>query len=376
MSLISENTLKNKINTILHKYYPIQHKYSFHNLNNLSHFSISFSNFKLFLPFHINIKGNILYKNHISSKTITHIICSNSKIHTWNHYLSLLTSFLPNDQNYCINPSLFLHKLHSYNYIESLHIHSVKIFDSTKNISFIKPIQYQHKQYHSFYNDNLHFTKINKPNHFYFNSFLIQNHKTHLKNELMRLFTFRDSFKNIHFHLNNNHGGQLVPVHLILRYLIGIHKEPWMKNIKQKLSNGKIIKWNPWNEDNENNPNYHNFKDLNLDFIPEYQSKYNGKIYLYMNNYNGSASWYFITYLIYAFSNKIKRFTKICHGKTLKFGSISKNSQLKLYGISSTCSGDSNSTTLHYKNIEINCPTKQFIQSSVKNIDWNRFWCQ
>ncbi len=379
MTLINSTILKKRINNILLKYYPIKNKYSFHNLNDLSHFHISFINPKLFLPFNIDINGNILYhKNIISSKYISHVTTSDSKTHDWNKYLNLITSFLRNDINYCINPIRFLHILHSFKFINSLHIISLKIVDSNNNnFTVTIPIKYTNKQpKHLLFLDNIYFSKNNKPNHFYFHSFLIKNNKKYLKNELMRLFKFRDSFYNIHFHLDFNRGGELVPVHLILRCLIGINKESWMKNIKQKLSNGKITKWNPWNEDNINNPNYLSFKDLELDFLPEYLSKYNGKIYIHMHNYNGSASWYFITYLIYAFSNKIKRFKKKCFGKWLKFGSISKNSQLKLIGLSSTCSGDSNSKYFHYKNIDISCPTKQFIQCSIKDIDWNRFWIQ
>ena len=52
------------------------------------------------------------------------------------------------------------------------------------------------------------------------------------------------------------------------------------------------------------------------------------------------------------------------------------SNQLKLKGISSTTSGDGNSIYVKYKNIEICCPTEQFISCFIKNCDWNRFWIQ
>ena len=45
---------------------------------------------------------------------------------------------------------------------------------------------------------------------------------------MTRLFANRDNYKTIHIHLDNNGGGDLVPVHLILRCLCG-KKEKWMK---------------------------------------------------------------------------------------------------------------------------------------------------
>jgi hypothetical protein len=93
-----------------------------------------------------------------------------------------------------------------------------------------------------------------------------------------------------------------------------------------------------------------------------------------MNKQNGSAAWFFITYLIYSFSTKIYRFSKKCYGKTIKYGKIESN-QLILLGHSGTTSGDGNSVTIKYdNNINIDCPTQQFISCSIKKYDWNRFW--
>ena len=92
-----------------------------------------------------------------------------------------------------------------------------------------------------------------------------------------------------------------------------------------------------------------------------------------MDKQNGSATWFFITYLIYAFANKIKRYSKKCFGKIIKYGSINSK-KLFLLGHSGTTSGDGNAITIKYKNININCPTEQFISSSIKKYDWNRYW--
>jgi hypothetical protein len=92
-----------------------------------------------------------------------------------------------------------------------------------------------------------------------------------------------------------------------------------------------------------------------------------------MDKKNGSSAFYFITYLIYAFSTKINRYSKKCYGQTIKYGTIESN-QLTLFGHSGTSSGDCNAIQIKYNNITIQCPTQQFISSSIKKYDYNRFW--
>jgi hypothetical protein len=150
-----------------------------------------------------------------------------------------------------------------------------------------------------------------------------------------------------------------------------------MKNIKKILVDKTIMEWDCWNEENKNSPNYITVNKLNLDTLPNYQSKYNGKIYLHIDKQNSSSTWFFITYLIYAFGGKINRYHKKCYGKVLKFGNlVNKNSQLIIKGHSGTTSGDGNSIDIKYKNIHLNCPTEQFLSCSVKENDWNRFWTE
>jgi hypothetical protein len=91
------------------------------------------------------------------------------------------------------------------------------------------------------------------------------------------------------------------------------------------LQNKEIFEWDCWEEENINSPNYQVFKKLNLDNLPNYDTKYNGKIYLHMDTKNSSAAWFFITYLIYAFANKISRFSKKCYGQNIKYGKVKSN---------------------------------------------------
>jgi hypothetical protein len=149
-----------------------------------------------------------------------------------------------------------------------------------------------------------------------------------------------------------------------------------MKNIKKVLQNKMIYEWDCWKEEEIDSPNYEVVKKLNLNQLPNYNTKYKGKIYLHMSKINCSASWFFITYLIYSFGGKIKRYNKKCYGYTIKYGSISSNSNLKLLGHSGTSSGDGSIIHKIYKNIDIVCPTEQFISSSIKERDWNRFWVE
>jgi len=380
MDLIKFNDIKSEINKILSEKYPIKinKKELLDNLQNLSHFFIMSFNWNKFLPYNIDINGNILIKNNISDDKVFNVITSNKK-YTWNEYINTLTFFIRKCDNYCINKDNFIQYLHVYNYIDILHIISFDIYNSnTRNVMNIS-IKYGKNQYYSINSTNklLH-SKINNSNHFYLNSFNVYKNYKNLKNELMRLFINRDKYKSIHFHLDDNFGGDIVPAHLIIRCLVG-KKEKWMKNIKKYLTNKKILEWNCWKEENIHSPNYEVVKKLNLDFIPEYKTKYSGKIYLYMNNYNGSSAWFFITYLIYAFSNKIIRFRKKCYGSWLKFGKVSTNTQLVIKGISGTTSGDGNSININIKNnknIIVTCPTEQFISCSIKKKDWNRFWVE
>jgi hypothetical protein len=367
--MINSHELINKINKILKETYPIKNT-TFKDIYNLSHFDIKNMYEDLYLPFKMNINGKISSGDCKSYQ----IIKVNNK--SWNKYLKLYLSFKKFTRYPCVFPN-FLFDLHRKNKIDILCINTVTI--SYKNIQTKVIIQYQKNPIiKPLLNKEIKI--INKENHFYFPSFQIQipDIREQIRNNLLRLFMNRDKYKSIHIHLDNCPGGHSSPGQLFAKCLIG-NKEEWMTNVNRIRKDGNetiTSKWDSWNEAEIVGPNYDGIKSLELGVIPKYETKYSGKIYLHMDkNYkNGSSVWYFITYLIYGFASKIKRFTKKCYGKILKFGKISKDSQLILSGKSSSCSGDGNTNDTPFKDIIISCPTIQNISRSFDEKDWDRFW--
>lgn len=361
--MIKSSVLIDEINSVLKRDYPIE-KTTFKNISELSHFNIINMHDKLYFPFRFDINGKILngtYKSH-------QIIKVNN--YSWNKYLLLYLSFQNFTQNPYVSPSC-LFNLHKKNKIDILCINTITI--KHKNIQTKIYIDYQPKLLLKWSFNNI--KVINKENHFYFSSFSIDTNKEEIRTELMRLFINRNKYKSIHIHFENNGGGDSSPGQLLVKCLIGNNKEEWMKDVK-KIDKNKITEWDSWMEYENKTCNYERIQLLNLDFIPSYTTKYTGKIHLYMNYICASATWYTITYLIYGFASKIKRYTKECYSKTLKFGTISKDSQLVLHGRSSTCSGDGNCTRTTFNDIFINCPTLQFYNRSFDEIDWSRFWLE
>jgi hypothetical protein len=354
--MLYKNLVK-KINKILLKYYPL--KISFDKINTLSHFHILSYDYKKILTINIDMNGE--YKNYKIVKVIT------TETFDWNKYIILYISLLNPSKNPCINEKLFLQKLNSYNFIDILNIKKLLI----KNKKTGEIIEYK-VEYITSTDNIIQKDIIKKDNHFYLEDFSVDDNYKNLKIEMDRLIKNRDKYKTIHFYLNNNRGGDIVPAHIIIRCLVG-KKEKWMKNIIKISQNKEIFEWDCWKEENVNSPNYLVVKKLNLDNLPNYNSKYKGKIYLHMNEQNGSAAWFFITYLIYAFANKIKRYSKKCYGQNIKYGKIESNN-LILLGHSGTTSGDGNPVEIKFGNIKIKVPTEQFISCSIKKCDWNRFW--
>ena len=356
-----------KTNHILLKYYPI--KISFDKINTLSHFQILSNDYKRFLTINIDIDGVILngeYKNYQIVKVIT------TKIFDWERYIILYVSLLNPSINPCINEKIFLKRLYSYNYIDILNIKKLVIKNKETGEIIEYKVEYSNKNYYLPFDNIIQKDIRKKDNHFYLEDFCVNNNYKNLKIEMDRLIKNRDKYKTIHFYLNNNSGGDIVPAHIIIRCLVG-RKEKWMKNIIKIVQNKEIFEWDCWKEENVNSPNYEVVKKLNLDNLPNYESKYNGKIYLHMDKQNSSAAWFFITYLIYAFANKINRYYKKCYGQNIKYGTI-ESDNLILLGHSDTSSGDGNDVSIKFNNIQIKCPTEQFVSSSIKKYDWNRFW--
>jgi hypothetical protein len=361
------NQFIHDINKIIKKNYPLN--IPFDKIDTLSHFWIQSNDTTKFLTINININGIILngkYKNYQIFKVIT------SEVISWNKYILLYISFLNKSRNPCIDETKFMYLIHTYNYINILSIKKLLIKDKNNNIIEYK-VDYSNKiTYKLPWNNYIQKDIIKKDNHFYLESFNVDENYKNLKNEIDRLIKNRDKYRTIHFHLNNNGGGDIVPAHIILRCLIG-KKEIWMKNIRKIQKNKHILEWNCWKEEEKNSPNYSIIQKLNLNYLPNFNLKYNGKIYLHMDKQNGSATWFFITYLIYSFSNKINRYSQNCYGQTIKYGTI-ESDNLVLLGHSGTTSGDGNTVLIKHNNIEIICPTEQFISSSIKISDWNRFW--
>ena len=138
----------------------------------------------------------------------------------WGHYVKLQAMFVNTDWSPCVNETRFTHLLHFYNMLSFLNIRKMRLSNDVE-------IDAEYTIVHPVPEIN---PKVKALNHFYFDSFNVDlNHKK-IKHELDRLIHRRDDFDAIHFHLDNNGGGDLVPVHLILRCLIG-KREPWMKPV-------------------------------------------------------------------------------------------------------------------------------------------------
>ena len=226
--LMLYNKLVEKTNHILLKYYPI--KISFDKINTLSHFQIISNDYKRFLTINMNIDGIILngeYKNYQIVKVIT------TKIFNWKKYILLYVSLLNKSFNPSINQTKFIYYLHSYNYIDILNIQKliIKNKESGKMVEY--KVEYTNKiSYQLHWNNIIQKDIIKIDNHFYLEDFSVNDNYKKLKIEMDRLIKNRDKYKIIHFHLNNNPGGDIVPAHIIIKCLVG-RKERWMKNIKK-----------------------------------------------------------------------------------------------------------------------------------------------
>lgn len=249
--------------------------------------------------------------------------------------------------------------------------------------------------------DNIKLNKTQKirttPNHFVFPSLDISSDESNIaivSKELRRLVKTRDNYKTLHFHLNK--GGDTAVAVIILMCLCG-KKESWMKNetlydIKRYHEDDTTHKitlmpqeydpWCPWERDSI----YYDLfcqifiNDKGINEYRSYDKKYNGKIILHLNLNCSSATWYLITYIIYAFSSDIKRQTINVNGVPIKVGKINSNS-LTIHGYSLTSSGDAfgetedtnKEFTIGTKKFTLRAPTIETI-TSVKDIDYNRFW--
>jgi hypothetical protein len=360
-----------KITQILKKTYPYPAKST--DITKLSHFRIIAWDYNWRFPFYFDEMGKIMSGEYLGWHITDVYTTTKMTMHT---YIALYLTILELSNHPINEYDQFQQIIHAAAMVNELHIKSVVI----KRKSFIETIQIQYTQsfnYTMMWREPPLINTINNAaNHFYFPSFTIIGNETWMKREIDRLFVLRDTFKTIHFHLNDNPGGENIPVHLILRCLCG-SREPWMKDISKVMQNKEIYTWDCWNEENIDN-----FKklisSLNLEMFPINQPKFAGKIIVHMTRDNGSAAWFFITYLVYAFGGKVNRIYRTMFNQKYKFGRIADpNSQLTLKGISSTTSGDGNAESFQINSkIRGRCPTEQFLTSSVRNCDWNMFWTE
>ncbi len=362
---MSNDLLLDIYNEII-KIYPL--KIEIKNLKELSHLVLITQDYNLSLDYNIDIINGIL-----ENKKIMNIITKDNEIHKFNDYIRLYIRYLHNDSNPIINIDKFIFQILTYNKLNILCIKKIVL----ENGEIISAKYITNKLNDPFICKKL--IKIIEKNHFYFSCFNVNNNYKLLSKELNRLIKTRDNYNELHIHLDNNGGGDLVPVHILIRCLAGL-KEEWMKPIKKIRLNNKISEWDCWNEEDKNCNNYMVVKKLNIKQMPDFKTnkKYNGKIYLHMAKCNGSAAYFCIIYLIYLFvkEKNIIRYETESYGDIIKFGKLKKNNKLELIGFSGTTSGDGNAIDKKYKKIIIRCPTEQFIKSSVKNEDYNRYWTE
>jgi hypothetical protein len=215
----NKNNLLNIYNKII-KIYPT--KLNVSELTSVSHLEIISQDFNLRLENEIDtISGLINYKN--KNILINKITTKNKKTYNLNEYLKLYIKYLNKDQNPIINQTKFNYVINTYNNLEELCI--IKL-----NEDIIPNYITNSKTPDPYIDLKL---KIEKAaNHFYFDSFSVNSNQKNLSKELNRLIINKEKYDNLHFHLENNHGGDLVPVHIIIRILAG-DKEDWMKPIKK-----------------------------------------------------------------------------------------------------------------------------------------------
>lgn len=366
------------INEVLQKCYPIPD--NFDNISQLSHFHIeNLIDFHQWLPFMVDIRGVIL-SGRFQGERIQKVQTADFHSYTWKQYIVFFHSVLHLSYHYCINPQKFFWYLHAFPNIKMLRIASIRF---QYNNAFSIPILYTKTPHYQMEWTNIPSNpKLYHDNHFYLNSFDVKSNQHQLTKEIKRLFLHRDEYDDIHFHLDNNSGGDNTPGQLIMWCLVG-PRESWMKPVTKILKNKTEITWDVWSESDPENPmNHDTVQALELGNIPTYDTKYSGKIYVYMNPQNDSAAWFFITYLIYAFAKKqdIIRHQSSCFENTYKHGIVLPYHQLILRGKSGTTSGDGNPGPIVVRkndtNILVYCPTEQIISSSILPKDWNRYWSE
>lgn len=214
-------------------------------------------------------------------------------------------------------------------------------------------------------------------NHFRISDFDISSNAAELSAVLKRLLRHRDDYSSLHFHLEGNTGGDLVPVHLIMLCLCG-GRQQWMTDYEVMESDNGRRKWDPWVPWDPDSDDFKQYKKLDI-YPPNYSTQYSGKIVLHIDAECASSTWFMISYIIYVFAEKIQRFTKYINGKQIKLGRPIGR-QIELHGISDTTSGDGNSIVKEFlldgTKLAFKFPTQANISRPIDERDWNRFWVE
>jgi hypothetical protein len=270
------------INEVLQKCYPIPD--NFDNISQLSHFHIeNLIDFQQWLPFMMDIRGVIL-SGRFQEQRIQKVQTADYNSYTWKQYIAFFHSVLHLSHHYCINPQNFFWYLHAFPNIKMLRIASIRfqysnafsipivytktpcyqipwsdgLCPSTTNIPNYPKLHHgcgirsvvvsEHgrnfEDDHA-YSEGLRRSPEEYDNHFYLNSFDVKSNQYQLTKEIKRLFLHRDEYDDIHFHLDDNSGGDDTPGQLIVWCLVG-QRESWMKPVTKILKNKTEITWDVW----------------------------------------------------------------------------------------------------------------------------------
>jgi hypothetical protein len=381
----------------LKRHYPIANT-THRNVRELSHFLPLVSDYTMLIPFEFNIKGEILDGKFAGSR-ITHVKTGGAtKLFTWLEYIAWLMQLFPVVFNPCVDPKIYVNYIKSKKLIVEYQIEYFVATRGEKHASTEKPASRAASTEKSIklYNVYMKVPRgyqvewptdppfISHDNHFLFSSFNYDDNVSALGKELSRLIQTRDTHEEIHIHLNGNFGGQIHPVNVILLCLCG-GREKWMKNQVAMQGIDDQAEWDPWEITGDV------MRPLGMTLIDmqcmEKLRRYRGKITVHMFPSNGSATFFLISYLVYAFG-KPRRFTRECYGEQLKgtgerssevkFGN-GDSEQLTLLGTSGTTSGDGNDQVVtldEARGIRARIPQQQFLTGSINSLDWNRFWTE
>lgn len=375
----------------LQNHYPISgttHKDGFL----ISHLVYRVNDYSKIIPFDFDITGKII-DGTFANYSITKVCMSGGAMYTWHEYIRLMMEIIGICCNPCVSGRDFIILCRVGKVIADLsidhfiatggrasHGYPKEITGAPVNSKVQRPPV---KLYNLYMKrpDNYSLPWISDPkfvghdNHFLFTDFNFGPNRLELGKELSRLFQHRDRYKEIHIHLNNNAGGQLVPVYFIVKCLCGSKRLTWMRPQTAYNEKDNIVEWDPWVPEEDGQAiTALGIPLVDIDAFTKYKTKYSGKIYIHMSPLNGSACFFLITYLVYAFGTA-RRYTRECFGKQLKFGT-GDSTQLKLLGTSNTTSGDGNTIRVKCEGVEVDIPQQQFLKGSINPIDWNRFWTE